>query len=68
MKIIYDAKTDSLNLFFSNSKIHESDEEKEGFIMDFDKKGNPVSIEILDASTRVPDFMAMNFEVRGLVS
>ena len=68
MNIIYDAETDTLNLHFSKAKVHESNEEKEGFIMDFDKKGNPVSIEILDASKRVPDFMAMNFEVRGVVS
>jgi len=53
MKVIYDSKTDTLTLILSNSRVIESDEDKPGVILDYDKSGNLVSLEILDASKRI---------------
>ena len=52
MKAIYDPETDTLRMLFSDSPIEESDEEKPGLILDYDKDGNIVGLEILDASVR----------------
>ena len=37
---------------FSDEKIFESDEEKTGIILDYDKSGNIIGIEILEASKK----------------
>ena len=55
MKTIYDPETDTLTVIFSEAPVSESDEDKEGVILDYDASGNLVSVEILDASRRVSD-------------
>ena len=53
MKVTYDPKVDVLRILFSNALIEESDEDKPGVIIDYDKDGNVVGMEILDASKRM---------------
>lgn len=55
MKVSYDAETDTLTVVLRDAKVAESDEDKPGVVLDYDDDGNLVSIEILDASTRVTD-------------
>jgi uncharacterized protein YuzE len=53
MKVIYDRDTDTLTIIFTETPVAESDEDKPGVILDYDTKGNLVSLEIMDASRRV---------------
>ena len=55
MKARYDTETDTLTLLLRSAPVHESDEANPGVILDYDREGNVVSIEILDASKRVED-------------
>jgi uncharacterized protein YuzE len=50
MRVRYDEQVDILYIRIKETPYHESDEIKEGIIMDYDKNGNVIGIEILDAS------------------
>ena len=64
MKVRYDRKTDTLSLVLrDNAPVVESDEDKPGVILDYDKDGNLVSLEILDASRRVTDARKVDFQL-----
>ena len=52
-------------LYFSNAPIEESDEDKLGVIIDCDKEGNIVGMEILDASKRMDNPRAVDYAVMG---
>ena len=59
MKITYDQQVDILSIELTDAEIEESDEDKPGLILDYDADENVVSIEILDASKRIGDPMAV---------
>jgi uncharacterized protein YuzE len=64
MKVRYDPRTDTLSVVLKdNTPGHESDEDKPRVIFDYDKEGNLVSFEILDASKRVTDTHKVDFQV-----
>ncbi|MGD0653423.1 MAG: DUF2283 domain-containing protein [Thermoguttaceae bacterium] len=63
MKATYDPKTDTLTFELKSSPVAESDEDKPGVILDYDKEGNLIGIEVLDASKRVADTRTMQFQV-----
>lgn len=63
MKVIYDTKTDTLTIILKDSIVVESDEEKKGVILDYDEKGDVVSLEILDAKKRVSQPNQMVYEL-----
>jgi uncharacterized protein YuzE len=63
MKITYDPEVDVMRIVFSSAPIEESDEEKPGVILDFDKNGNVVGMEILDASTRMENPRTVEYAV-----
>ena len=65
MKITYDPEVDVLRLIFSSAVIEESDEEKPGVILDFDKDGNLVGMEILDASRRMENPRSVEYAALG---
>jgi len=50
MRVKYDEQVDALYIRLKETPYHESDEIKEGFIIDYDKDGNIIGIEIIDAS------------------
>jgi len=55
MKVNYDAATDILTVVLRDAPVAESDEAKAGVILDYDEQGNLISIEVLEASTRVEE-------------
>jgi uncharacterized protein YuzE len=50
MKVTYDPEVDVLRILFRDAAIEESDEDKPGVIIDYDKEGNIVGLEVLNAS------------------
>ena len=64
MRASYDPKTDTLSLVLKEGvAIAESDEGNPGVILDYDERGDLVSMEILDASRRVTDAKKMEFQI-----
>ena len=63
MKVIYDPEVDVLRILFRNAPIEESDEDKPGVILDYDKKGNIVGLEVLNASERIENPRALDYAV-----
>jgi uncharacterized protein YuzE len=65
MKIIYDPETDTLILLFRDDPVAESDELKEGLIVDYGRDGKIVSVEVLDASENVTEPQGIAYELKG---
>ena len=65
MKVIYDKETDTLSIILRSGAVAESDEAREGLILDYDKAGRLVSIELLDASEQVRHPQAVEFALAG---
>ena len=63
MKVKYNQEVDILVIQRSAVEITESDESKPGIIMDYDKDGNVVRIEILDASKRSESPFRFEYEM-----
>ncbi len=65
MKVIFDPETDTLSIIFRDDKISESDEIREGIIIDYSKDGKIVSMEIMDASEQVSEPQGIFYELRS---
>jgi uncharacterized protein YuzE len=66
MNIKFDKETDIVYLRFSDVPTTvgaESDEEKPGIIIDYDKNGNIVGIELLDAPRKMKKPGSLVYEV-----
>ena len=66
MKVTYDAEVDILRIILSDQPVDESDEDKPGIIIDYDAKGNVVSMEILDAAKRGLNPHGVEYAITGL--
>ncbi len=65
MKVTYDPEVDVLRILLSDAPIEESDEHKPGVILDYDKDGNIVGLEILEASKRMANPRSVEYAVAG---
>jgi len=65
MKVVYDPRVDVLRIILSSAAIEESDEDRPGVILDYDKDGNIVGLEILDASKMVENPRSVEYAVSG---
>ncbi|MBI3495057.1 DUF2283 domain-containing protein [Candidatus Berkelbacteria bacterium] len=54
MKIYYDTQIDAVDIEFKKGTVAETKELSPEVMLDVDKKGNPLSLEILGASKRYP--------------
>ena len=63
MKVTYDPEVDVLRILFRDTPIEESDEDKPGVILDYDKEGNVVGLEVLNASQRVENPRGVDYAV-----
>jgi len=63
MKVQYDREVDVLSIVLSEAPVEESDEDKPGVILDYDKDGNVVGLEILNASKRMGNPMSVEYAI-----
>ena len=63
MKVTYDAEVDVLRIRLNSTPVEESDEEKPGVILDYDRDGNIVGIEVLNASKRIENPRKLEYAV-----
>lgn len=63
MKVSYDRRTDTLTVILKkNVPVVESDEDKPGVILDYDERGELVSLEIMDATSRVTEARKIEYQ------
>jgi uncharacterized protein YuzE len=63
MKVKYDQEVDVLTIQLSNTPVEESDQDKPGVILDYDKDGKIVGIEILNASKQIENPKSLVYAV-----
>ena len=66
MKIEYDKRADALYVYFREIEVAKSTEVEEGVVIDLDKNGHIVGIEILDASKRLKAHELVNVNIENL--
>ena len=65
MKVTYDPEVDVVRIVFNNETIEESETIKPGVILDYDKDGNVVGMEMLYASKQIEDPRSMEYTIAG---
>jgi uncharacterized protein YuzE len=63
MKLVYDPEVDVLSVQLSDAVVAESDQDKPGIILDYDRDGNVVSLEILDASKHMTNPLSVEYAI-----
>ncbi|MDQ6755893.1 MAG: DUF2283 domain-containing protein [Bacteroidota bacterium] len=63
MKVKYDKENDVLYIRLNNNPVAESDSEKAGIILDYDKEENIVGIEVLNASKKMERPLKVEYEI-----
>ena len=66
MKIEYSKDVDALYVYFREVEVDKSREIEEGVVVDFDKKGHIVGVEILDATKRLTTAELVNVNIQNL--
>jgi uncharacterized protein YuzE len=63
MKVKYDQKVDVLTIRLNDDDVEESDRNKRGVILDYNKAGKIVGIEILNASKQIENPKSLEYAV-----
>lgn len=56
MKAHYEPEVDALSIKWGNAQYAESNEVAPGVILDYDKDGNVIGVEVLDASKQIKQY------------
>lgn len=63
MQVTYDARTDTVTVIFKEgAAIAESEEDRPGVVLDYDERGELVSLEVVDASRRITEPRKVEFQ------
>jgi uncharacterized protein YuzE len=66
MKLEYSKEADALYVYFREVEVTKSKEVEEGVVVDLDKEGHIVDIEVLDASKRLTAKELVNVNIENL--
>ena len=61
MKFSYNKKEDALYMRFDQKPIVESDQVSDNLIVDYDRSGRIIGLEVLDASKKMAKKLHLNF-------
>ena len=67
MKITFDKEADAVYIEFSSGEFSSNKKIDNNTIIDLDKKGNILGIELLNVSKRIPKDFLSNISVKNLV-
>lgn len=67
MKITFDKKADAMYIYLQNKKVFKTKQVTDDTIVDMDKKGNVIGIELLFISKRIPVENLSNIDIKQLV-
>ena len=67
MKITYDPDADAMYIYLKEGKSFKTKEVDDNTILDYDKEGNVIGIEILFVKERMPQLLK-EFKVENLMS
>jgi uncharacterized protein YuzE len=63
MKMTYDKKVDAMSIELAKGKYSKTRKVSDAILVDEDKNGKVLSIEILDASVNIPQFDPQNINI-----
>lgn len=66
MQVEYDNQADALYISFQKKRVLKSQEATPGIIIDLDKQGRTIGIEILDVSEKIPQPELVKFSIKSL--
>jgi len=70
MRVRYDEEVDVLYIRLKETSYYESDEIREGVIIDYDKEGNVIGIEIMNATDYLApeELTTLKFDIMRMIT
>jgi len=65
MRVQYDPSADAMYIRLADGEVADSDEVREGVVLDYDAAGRVLGIEVLNLSQRADNPREMAFELMG---
>lgn len=68
MKIEFDKEADALYIEFSDKEFSKNEKVNDNTILDMDKEGNVIGIELLDVSNKLPKEALFDINVKNIIN